>query len=250
MEAAKLAAAFVSPLGLVFFLLVSAVAKGQRSLALAALIVLYLCSTRLVGEPLMFELEADYPTPTLREAPKADAIVVLGGSVKYAATTPQRLEWGDAADRFDTGLRLFAAGAGKHLVFTGNTLPLCSYDLNEPVLLGREAVRRGVPESAILRPRVARNTEGDAQSVAALSTNTPVHRIILVTSAWHLRRATYIFRDAGFDVVPYPCDFRIPPGIGVDTADFIPSVDGLTLTSLAFREHLGLAWAKVRRWKP
>jgi uncharacterized SAM-binding protein YcdF (DUF218 family) len=32
--------------------------------------------------------------------------------------------------------------------------------------------------------------------------------IILVTSAYHMQRSKYLFEKQGFDVMPYPVDFK------------------------------------------
>ena len=60
-----------------------------------------------------------------------------------------------------------------------------------------------------------------------------------MTSAYHMARAIGIFRKAGFDVEPYPVDWRTG---GNDDAlrPFSTVGDGLRRTDTAVREWVGL----------
>jgi uncharacterized SAM-binding protein YcdF (DUF218 family) len=62
---------------------------------------------------------------------------------------------------------------------------------------------------------------------------------LLVTSAFHMPRSVALFRKAGFDVTPWPVDYRTTGrerfGIATDN-----SLDSLQTTSLAIREWIGL----------
>ena len=65
-----------------------------------------------------------------------------------------------------------------------------------------------------------------------------VKRILLVTSAWHLRRAVALFARAGFAVVPVGADFRsFRACLGVMC--WLPSAGALEATGLAVKEWLG-----------
>lgn len=60
-----------------------------------------------------------------------------------------------------------------------------------------------------------------------------------MTSAYHMARAIGIFRKAGFDVEPYPVDWRT--GGKDDALRPFPTVgDGLRRTDTAVREWVGL----------
>jgi uncharacterized SAM-binding protein YcdF (DUF218 family) len=62
---------------------------------------------------------------------------------------------------------------------------------------------------------------------------------LLVTSAFHMPRSMALFRKAGFDVVPWPVDYRTRgdevPGIATDNP-----LDSLSATTIALREWIGL----------
>ena len=67
----------------------------------------------------------------------------------------------------------------------------------------------------------------------------PGERWLLVTSAYHMPRAIGIFRKAGFDVEPYPVDWRTS-GSGDALRPFPTVGDGLRRTDTAVREWVGL----------
>lgn len=59
----------------------------------------------------------------------------------------------------------------------------------------------GVPLNAIVRERCSLDTRDNARFAAALLTRRSLSRVVLVSCAWHLARASMAFRAAGLDVV-------------------------------------------------
>lgn len=66
--------------------------------------------------------------------------------------------------------------------------------------LARIMAADGVPAAAIIRERCSLDTRDNARFGAALLRRRGVSRVVLVTCAWHLRRAQALFRAAGIDV--------------------------------------------------
>lgn len=64
-------------------------------------------------------------------------------------------------------------------------------------------------------------------------------RIVLVTSAFHMRRLVYLFTRKGYVVVPYPFDFRVLRKTGVTVLDFLPDSAALRQMAIALREMIG-----------
>jgi len=92
------------------------------------------------------------------------------------------------------------------------------------------------------------NTWENAMFSAEYLKRDGVDKVLLVTSAWHLPRAVYCFRQAGIEVIPAPTgfegDFDNEPG------DWIPSSYSLYLSSRALREYLGLLAYRVGLARP
>src|SRR5437763_1587374 len=51
------------------------------------------------------------------------------------------------------------------------------------------------------------DTHDEALKVRVLATERGWHRVLLVTSANHMRRASGVFRAQGLEVIPVPCNF-------------------------------------------
>lgn len=136
-----------------------------------------------------------------------DAIVVLGGGTVYSTDTAGNDLHLGGADRLYQGMRLLQAGAAPRIVLTGYGDPLSEAALARKVLL-----TMGMPDSAILVEPSARTTWENASFTAALVNKHPGlfprKRLLLVTSALHVRRAMWCFQRCGLSVTPYPCDIR------------------------------------------
>ena len=177
---------------------------------------------------------------------RADAIVVLAGAMTL---TPGRggsvVEWGDAIDRVLGGVTLWQQGCADRLVLMSGTQMPEGAEL-EGHAMKSLAERLGVPSRSIEVLPVASNTEKEASTArAAFLSEAP--RIVLVTSAFHMRRASMLFRDRGFLVSEYPVDIRVPLA-GTGPAPWIPNVMALQRTDIMFRETLGYAYYRIKIW--
>jgi uncharacterized SAM-binding protein YcdF (DUF218 family) len=82
-----------------------------------------------------------------------------------------------------------------------------------------------------------RTTSEDAFYAAALLKPKPDERWLLVTTAIHMPRAVGCFRVAGFQVEPYPVEFRTVPH---PFATFTPGSKALSQLDTAAKEWIGL----------
>jgi uncharacterized SAM-binding protein YcdF (DUF218 family) len=83
----------------------------------------------------------------------------------------------------------------------------------------------------------SRTTAENALYSAALLKPKRSERWLLLTSALHMPRAVGCFRAAGFQVEPYPMEFRMPLH---PFAAFAPGSEALTLLDKAAKEWIGL----------
>lgn len=111
---------------------------------------------------------------------RSEAIVVISGDEDLA--------------RFREGLRLYRQGWGGVLIFSGAAR-------DDPVsnaqVMRDLAVRAGVPENDILADHEALDTLGNARNTRRLMEARGLRSALLVTSPYHLRRATITF-DAAY----------------------------------------------------
>jgi|WetSurMetagenome_2_1015567.scaffolds.fasta_scaffold125782_2 uncharacterized SAM-binding protein YcdF (DUF218 family) len=238
----KLLPIFVLPLGWVVVLLVIALLRKRRWPIIAALAVLYICSTPVVGNGLLRWLESSYSPVALDQVEKADAIVPLGGILGPPVVAGFLPNVGEAGERLEAGIALWQKQKAKWLVFTGGRVPWAGQAEVEGAISLRAATARGVAADQILVTREVGNTADEASAVAELMRERGWTKIILVTSAWHMPRAAQLFRKAGIGFVPFPVDYQIDPKSSLTVLDFLPRAEGLRNTEGVLREWYGIAF--------
>jgi uncharacterized SAM-binding protein YcdF (DUF218 family) len=204
----------VLPLGLFWLVLLARalwlLARSARAAAGAVVLVIVvtLLGNEPLGRALTAALEAPYRADPFDNAP-FDAVIVLGGGAQPAPH--EAFELGPSGDRIYLGARLWTARLTPVLVTTGTPIPGFAHGFDS-----REATTRlwrdlGIPAEAIVAVDDTRTTGEEAVACARLVRERGWKRVGLVTSAWHLRRATGLFRRAGVDVVPLAADHQGTP---------------------------------------
>lgn len=239
--ASKLLPLLVLPLGLSLLLIGLGFSRGRRWPLVPAFLILWVFSTGLVSQRLWHLVEQPWQRQAAADAPRADAIVVLSGG-RHAAPGDARItEWHDP-DRFLAGIELFRLKRAPRLLFTGGQNPFHRGLAPEGSLYLQEAERLGVPKGAMASTAPVRNTAEEAHAIRALL---PIdqHRVLLVTSAFHMQRARRLFERQGFEVLPFAVDFQARGvwggSIWKDPMQWLPSSRSLDDSSRALRELLG-----------
>ena len=201
------------PLGLCFILIAAGLLARRRWIAGAGLFVLYAFSTHFVSNRLVGLLEKQTPSISIRECPNADAIVPLGGD-DY---------------RLERAVDLLQADRAPLLIVT----------LDEERLL---ALDRGVPSSKIVVTGVARNTAGEAVEVSRIVRSMGLRKILLVTSALHMPRASRLFIREGLQVIGFASDYEEC----LDCNPWMPSAKSLMVSEEALHEVVGSLYDRLR----
>ena len=221
---------------------VALLAKGFKksgiAVSAAALTWLWVMGCGIVSDRLGFSLEKEFPPAPAESAPEADAIVLLGGGMSADVSQSPYPEMFDAADRVWHAARLYRAGRAPLVIPTG-----CGEEIASVPLL--KAL--GVPEDAIRVEKEARNTEENAKLVAAMLKGVDGRRprVILVTSAIHMRRALLMYRRyaPGLDIVPSAADYPYTLGRANPTEGGIPKVfpnsEAIAASKRALKELVG-----------
>lgn len=248
----KLLAVAASPIGLLIGLgllgvLLLGIGKRRSGLALVALslALLWIAAMPLTGRLALGALEQRFPAIPVAAAPQADVAIILGGALRGPAPGRPFADLGDAADRVLYGAELFKAGKVRALLVSGGALPWLGGEEPEAETIRRLLISWGVPESAILLETRSRTTAENARGVKAMWPGLGFSSALLVTSAAHMPRALAAFRKEGLPVTPYPVDIRAAAE-PLDILDILPSVEGLSDTSNAAKEAIGLAVYRLR----
>ena len=220
---------------LVGALLLKKFAKAGRILLFFSLALLWFESTLTCVCLLGLPLERPYvSTQSVDALPAADAIVLLGGGIaKHEEMAyPDMYE---AADRVWHAARLWKAGKAPVVVVSGTN------DLHSTVPL---LLDLGVRREAIVVDNESRNTYENSRFTERLLTQGGRigRKVLLVTSAWHMPRASGNFSKTSLEVVPAACDFsscNAFHGAKYFWDWIAPSADSMMRTNYLFKEWLG-----------
>jgi uncharacterized SAM-binding protein YcdF (DUF218 family) len=260
----KLLPLFVYPLGLACLLIVLALLlKGvgwQRAVLIATLALLFLGGNRWVSTALARSLEWQYLPPA--EIPQAEVIVVLGGGTANAVYPRTIVEISDAGDRVLYAAWLYKQGKAPHLLLTGGALDWAPTATSAAQDMATLLEMMGVPGDALWLEPDSRNTYEDAVYSARILREKGIHRILLVTSAFHMPRSVRLFEAQGLEVIPLPADYSVVQASGDDqgaatlTGDpraailsLFPTADNLSRTTRMLKEYIGILVYDLKGWK-
>jgi len=232
-------------------------ASGRRRVVGAwalgiGLALTYALSTSAVADALMGWVEGpaeglltdERIRAMVREANPPGAIVVLGGGVRYNPQEQPFRQWPNTRtlERIAHGAAL-ARASGLPVLVSGGTPP--RRDESEALVMARTLER-----SFGLKARWIEDGSGDTADNAKESARTlgqaGVTRIVLVTQAYHMRRARAAFEAAGLAVVPAPHGYH--GGGPIESwGNFVPGPGAMQLSWLATHEAVGYWWYRFRK---
>jgi uncharacterized SAM-binding protein YcdF (DUF218 family) len=192
------------------------------------------------GNILLLPLEERFGTrvPAVPKG-RVSGIILLGGFEDISITRARGgLALNEAAERLTESLRLARELPDAKVVFTGGSGSLFGHGSVADAVRDFFVDAGIAPDRLITEPD-ARDTYENAVLTKRLLNPEPGTHWVLVTSAYHMPRSVGVFRAAGFDVIPFPTDFRTS---GSKDA-WLPSgsiAAGLQRTDLAVKEWMGL----------
>ena len=262
----KLLPLFLYPLGLGLLLQGAGLATGARQaskrwgLALggSGLGLIWLFAMPITSRELIWGLEERAAALTPQPIPRANAVVVLGGGLRPALAPRQGVEVAEGGDRLLTGLRLLRQNKAPLLLTSGAQISFTAGDPApaEAVSARILAIELGVrPDQILINPH-SRTTAEEARDIGELGRRRGWKRVLLVTSAFHMPRSLATFRQrSGLTVIPVACDYQLPtrelfgrPTLGSILKGIAPDAEFLYLSSVALKEHLGLAIYRLKGW--
>jgi uncharacterized SAM-binding protein YcdF (DUF218 family) len=228
----KLITHFILPPGLlvIAFVLLGILTKRKlaKLLAFSFALFVYLLSVEPIKDVLYKPLEEAYPVTS---KPEGDAIVILGGGAYNTGILKE-----DSTKRLLTGFVLHKQ-TNLPIILSGGasigTLP-------EAEIMKGLLLTLGVNKGKIYTDVNSKDTEENAQEVKKLCERLRCRRVVLVSSAYHMRRAVLAFQKAGLEVVPYPTDFK--RDMRYNLYSLLPKMGVFADSYKALREYLGLVW--------
>ncbi len=237
---------FIQPLNLSIFLLLSGAAlaalrlkRTGRAMAAAAVLLLVLSAWTSAGALMLNPLEERFARPEAMPA-RVDGIVVLGGGFEGAINLVRGgYELNSGGDRFVEAAVLARRFPDARVLISGGTGALVLEGEGDADTAPRLLSALGVDQTRLILENRSRNTYENALFSRDMADPKPGETWLLVTSAFHMPRSVGLFRKAGFDVVPWPVDYRTSGEEGIGLFRDNPA-DSLQTATMAVREWIGL----------
>lgn len=254
----KLLPLFVYPAGLTCVLLAVAIAcfwkrpKLSAKLVGIALGVLLFSSNGWVAKTLVQSLESQHLP--LQPVPKAEAIVVLGGSIRPPIAPRVWPEVLESGDRVLYGARLYREGYAPKVILSGGRISWSGKSAGEAQDMETLMTFMGVPKTAFLLDSTSLNTYQNAVNVKAILTQENIKGpVLLVTSAIHMPRSIAIFKKQGINAIAAPTDYLfdntpVAPGLLDFILRLFPDSEALFQTTQALKEYIGLWIYRLQGW--
>jgi len=235
----KIISSFVTLPGLVIVALVIIMFQSLRdkkpwkSLFIIAL-MLYIVSTNAAADIIIGSVEERH---IYRGDPSASMIILLGGGAVQGVDdiSGKSIPCAEMLVRIVDAARLYKK-YGLPVLFTGGTL---YGKTDEADIVRRFLVDLGVSSEKIIVERRSRDTVENAEYVKSILKKLNVKKTVLLTSAYHIRRACLIFSAAGIDFVPHSAGAFHENEKCLSYLDFLPDFDSLRISSIALRESAG-----------
>ena len=221
--------------------------RPRRWLGAGLALLLLLTNNALVNEAL---LAWETPPVPLAALPRrADAAVLLTGIANGHKSPHDRVYLALGADWLTNALWLWRAGRVRRILVSGGSgavLATAQTEAADLVVLLRLA---GVPPAAIWQETRSRNTRENALfSRQFLVAHPEADTLVLVTSAFHMRRALGCFRQVGLRPHAFPADVRTTDRQPTPDYWLLPSAEALARWGLLLHEMAGWAVYKARGW--
>lgn len=213
---AKLLAFLTQPLAWVLTLLALGLLLPERwrragtALLWSALAVLLLQGWEPLPDALLRRLEARHPAPAPLDLRRYAGVIVLGGALEssYVWQGHAQPALNGAAERMTAALPLLQRAPELKLLFTGGEGELLAGALTEAERARRFYASLGVDPQRLIFESASRTTYENAVLSASLPGVDKTRPWLLLTSAWHMPRALATFEKSGWNVVPWPTDYR------------------------------------------
>lgn len=232
---------------LILYSLITRDLKRKRKSVVAGLSILFVISnTYLVNRAFLWWEPKSVSISSLEKTYDV-GVVLSGGLINVSSLRPDHVELGAQANRFYSAFLLYRAGKIRKILITG-TSPKPNMDAGKgEVMQARQILMRwGIPGHDVIIEEKARNTRENAVfSAKIIRDKFSPEKVLLITSAYHMRRSIQCFRKGGIQADYYPCDFYAMRDSQKWKDFIIPSADTVGYFDLLWHEWIGYISYKV-----
>lgn len=216
----------------------------KKRLFLTAFIMLLVFGNGFLFDQMVRWWEAD---PVMEHQLDAtyDYAVVLGGMASHDSSM-NRIIFHESIDRLLQTLDLYSQGHVDTIIISGGSARLIFKEKIESTVLKDYLVGIGMDEKRIIAETESRNTQENAANTLKLIENPEDLNILLVTSAFHMRRAEAVFNKKGIAVDIYPTHFISSTGPFNPVSIVLPSASTFSGWEMLIKEVVGLIMYKIK----
>ena len=207
---------FIDPGNVLIFCLLSGVIlswtrwrRAARWLLSGTALFALLLAIAPVGETLILKLENRFPR-VVALPDEVEGIIVLGGVIdQFVSKDRGAIAINGAVERLTEFAKLARKYPRARLVFSGGSGVLRDQSLKEAHFVIPVIKDLGINKHRIVLEDQSRNTYENALFSKKIVQPSDEGQWILITSAFHMPRATGVFRKTGWEIIPYPVDYHM-----------------------------------------
>ncbi len=204
---------------------------------------MFLISVTPFSQWIIFNLESKYKPLQIEQISTESSIniLILGGGHAIAPDLPASGQlMSSALARLAEGIRIYNQIPESRLICSGNSM---SRRTTQAEMLANAAIELGVSPNDTIQNRSPQNTSEEIQAYKErFGDRSPV---IVVTSAYHMKRALMICESEGLRAIPAPTDYYIKKDPQKSSFNFGPSILKIQMLQSALHEYAGMAKIKL-----
>ncbi|GCC53080.1 YdcF family protein [Chryseotalea sanaruensis] len=190
----------------------------------------------------------ELPTQAYKEMRAYEAAVLLTGVAQHKNTGPtDRVYISTGADRVNHTVELYKRGIIKEIIISGG-ISDPDYEGTPEAILLRDLMKvMSVPDSVIWLDPYANNTYENAVNSKVMMDSLQLQPkdCLLVTSAFHMRRALACFNKQNIAMDYFTCDFRSRPRTFKFDTLLIPKLEAILIWQKLLKEWVGILAYKM-----
>lgn len=210
----------------------------KKRLLISSFLIFYLFSNSFIVDEVMRLWEVN-PIKEENLKVKYDYIVVLGGALGYYDTKFNQIGFNYSADRVIQAIRFIKTDKANYLIYSGGDGTLSKSLGKESVILKNYLINMGIPEEKIIIESESRNTYENAKYTAQIIKSKVDAKVLLITSAFHMRRAMACFKKQGINCDYFPADRKSGKRKFLIDHLFIPNTEALMNWEILMHEFVG-----------
>lgn len=184
-------------------------------------------------------------TPYAEIKKQYDWGIVLTGVTINDKAPDDRVYFQHGADRVVHAVDVYKRGIIKRVIISGGSGRVVTTARREADELLKVMILMGVPAQDILVENQSRNTYESAQLVKEMLKDSVTDNCLLITSAFHMRRARACFKKAEFAVDVFSTDFYTHPRYFTPDVLFVPKPLAIFIWQKLFKEWAGMVAYKI-----